>query len=223
MSDARDNRSSETPILGNFARHLFAWIAAVVAVWMVSATLILYWIVEWPARGQFGDLFGAVNSLFSGLAFAGLVVALLLQNHGLRLQLAEVTRDHDWNRKRAAHDLIFETSLGRFAELRRRTEAGIDIYDADQNSATVQLSEERKQDLDAVLNFLENVCLSMKNNVVDEEIVYKTLSDILLAYARWAAPYITESRQISPDFWKEIDLYVVRWTRRVEAERLANA
>lgn len=223
MSDPRDNRSSEPPILGSFGRHLFAWIATVVAVWMISAGLILYWIAEWSARGQFGDLFGAVNSLFSGLAFAGLVVALLLQNHGLRLQLAEVTRDHDWNRKRAAHDLIFETSLGRFAELRRRTEAGIDIYDRTQNSATVQLSDERKQDLDAVLNFLENVCLSMKNEVVDEEIVYKTLSDILLAYARWAKPYVTECRQISADFWREIDLYVEKWTRRVEEERQAKA
>jgi hypothetical protein len=43
-------------------------------------------------RGQFGDLFGTVNALFSGLAFAGVIVALLLQQRELRFQLAELTR-----------------------------------------------------------------------------------------------------------------------------------
>jgi hypothetical protein len=35
-------------------------------------------------RGQFGDQFGAVNSLFSGLAFAGIIFTLLLQKRDLR-------------------------------------------------------------------------------------------------------------------------------------------
>jgi hypothetical protein len=43
-----------------------------------------------PAQGQFGDQFGAVNSLFSGLAFAGLVYAILLQRGELRLQRREL-------------------------------------------------------------------------------------------------------------------------------------
>jgi hypothetical protein len=34
---------------------------------------------EQDSRGQFGDMFGAVNSLFSGLAFAGLIFTILLQ------------------------------------------------------------------------------------------------------------------------------------------------
>ena len=37
-------------------------------------------------RGQFGDMFGAVNSLFSGLAFAGVVIAIYLQTQELRHQ-----------------------------------------------------------------------------------------------------------------------------------------
>jgi hypothetical protein len=36
--------------------------------------------------GQFGDTFGAVNALFSGLAFAGVIVALWYQGHELALQ-----------------------------------------------------------------------------------------------------------------------------------------
>lgn len=37
-------------------------------------------------RGTFGDMFGAVGALFSGLAFAGMIVTMLQQNETLKLQ-----------------------------------------------------------------------------------------------------------------------------------------
>ena len=37
-------------------------------------------------RGTFGDQFGAVNALFSGLAFAGLIYTIILQRRDLKLQ-----------------------------------------------------------------------------------------------------------------------------------------
>ena len=40
--------------------------------------------------GEFGDMFGAVNALFSGLAFAGVIIAILLQREELRLQRQEL-------------------------------------------------------------------------------------------------------------------------------------
>ena len=45
---------------------------------------------DWPTRGQFGDVFGAANALFSGLAFAGLIYAILLQREDLALQRTEL-------------------------------------------------------------------------------------------------------------------------------------
>lgn len=56
------------------------------AVWLVSFVLIYLCIDDWDERGQFGDLFGAVNALFSGLAFAGLVITIIQQRHDLHLQ-----------------------------------------------------------------------------------------------------------------------------------------
>ncbi|WP_303181739.1 putative phage abortive infection protein [uncultured Butyricimonas sp.] len=41
-------------------------------------------------RGTFGDQFGAVNALFSGLAFAGLIYTILLQHEELGLQRQEL-------------------------------------------------------------------------------------------------------------------------------------
>lgn len=40
-------------------------------------------------RGTYGDSFGSVNALFTGLAFAGLVFSILLQQRQIRLQRAD--------------------------------------------------------------------------------------------------------------------------------------
>ncbi len=47
-------------------------------------TAVLYWAAvlwgfdEWDKRGLFGDMFGGLNALFSGLALVGVVVAVLV-------------------------------------------------------------------------------------------------------------------------------------------------
>jgi hypothetical protein len=46
---------------------------------------------EWTHRGQFGDMFGVVNALFSGLAFAGLIVTIIMQRDELSLQRQELS------------------------------------------------------------------------------------------------------------------------------------
>ena len=58
----------------------------VLAFWVASFAWIYLCIGNWEVRGQLGDMFGAVNSLFSGLAFAGLIVTLILQRKDLNLQ-----------------------------------------------------------------------------------------------------------------------------------------
>ena len=46
-------------------------------------------------KGQAGDLFGAVNSLFSGLAFAGIIWSLRLQQLQLEMQRKELKLQRD--------------------------------------------------------------------------------------------------------------------------------
>jgi hypothetical protein len=63
----------------------------VVLIIQISIALIVYFNFEsWPDRGTFGDMFGSVNSLFSGLAFAGVIYAILLQSKELELQREEL-------------------------------------------------------------------------------------------------------------------------------------
>lgn len=45
---------------------------------------------NWNVRGTFGDSFGALNALFSGLAFAGLIVTLIMQKDELGMQREEL-------------------------------------------------------------------------------------------------------------------------------------
>jgi hypothetical protein len=41
-------------------------------------------------RGTFGDMFGAVNAVFSGLAFGGIIITIWMQKHELELQRKEL-------------------------------------------------------------------------------------------------------------------------------------
>ena len=122
----------------------------------------------------------------------------------------------EWNRRHTAHDLIFEASLGRFRSLRDRLEQKIDIYDPGQTYTTVKdkLDAEDHIFLDAALNFFENVCLAIKDNVLDEDILYESFGGILCAYTRWASPYIHAQRSISPTLWIEFDPFIERWATR---------
>ena len=72
-----------------FLAFLFLF-AAVLGLQVASTYAIHYFIPDWPTRAQFGDSFGAVNALFSGLAFAGLIYTIFLQRKELQLQREEL-------------------------------------------------------------------------------------------------------------------------------------
>lgn len=67
----------------------------VVLVWLVGGFVVWWLNVDPETRGQFGDMFGAVNALFTGLAFAGLLVTLRTQQHQLELQRTELALQRD--------------------------------------------------------------------------------------------------------------------------------
>jgi hypothetical protein len=70
------------------------WWPLVISLLVVTVTWVSSWLViqsqyrSATDRGTFGDMFGAVNALFSGFAFAGLGYAVYLQ----RQELAETRK-----------------------------------------------------------------------------------------------------------------------------------
>lgn len=71
--------------------------------------------------GVMGDLFGAVNALFSGLAFAGLLITILMQSKELKLQ-----RDEMEDTREVFKQQTFENT---FFQLLRTQQSIIDTMD----------------------------------------------------------------------------------------------
>ena len=62
----------------------------IILAWLLSG-LIIYCIGDtWQERGTIGDMFGAINALFSGFAFVGILFALYLQRDEMKLQKQEI-------------------------------------------------------------------------------------------------------------------------------------
>lgn len=80
---AEDKELKKSPVILAF----LITIAFVASVWSCT-----WWWIEWQSNptdsGSVGDSFGVVNALFSGLAFAGVIVAIFLQ----RAELHEATK-----------------------------------------------------------------------------------------------------------------------------------
>ena len=74
----------------NWFRQHKPWIIFAIAVIFIIAVCLLFvcFMKEQPwgmdKRGQFGDMFGVLGAVFSGLAFAGLIVTLIQQHDDLK-------------------------------------------------------------------------------------------------------------------------------------------
>jgi hypothetical protein len=89
MTTERITRSSNSKRIRLSTVCLIAF--GIAAIWAIVPTLVYIFLDDWSARGQFGDVFGVVNALFSGFAFAGLILAILLQREDLELQREELS------------------------------------------------------------------------------------------------------------------------------------
>ena len=81
----------------NKKRNKYIYLAVIISVctivfWALSFFLLFF---KPEIRGTFGDMFGAVNALFSGLAFAGLIITLVMQHEELGLQREEISQTND--------------------------------------------------------------------------------------------------------------------------------
>lgn len=68
---------------------LFA-VSVVILIWIGNWLFLWFFSDRSDVRGDFGDMFGAANALFSGLAFAFLIYTILLQREELKLQREEL-------------------------------------------------------------------------------------------------------------------------------------
>jgi hypothetical protein len=69
----------------------------ILASWVLTPALIKYFLNEYSIgnAGTFGDQFGAINALFTGLGFAGLVYTIYLQQKQFEFQQKEIDKQNE--------------------------------------------------------------------------------------------------------------------------------
>lgn len=123
----------------------FMWaIGFVLFVMFLAAFLIVQNIDGWDKRGQFGDLFGVVNALFAGLAFAGLIITIRQQHLDLeyqrqaieqtQLELQNQTKEFD-EQNETLKIQRFENTFFKMLEVQQSIVN--DLYAADSHKETV--------------------------------------------------------------------------------------
>lgn len=72
----------------NLIKPIVIAITVVFVLWIWNYVTLFF--LKNEERGTFGDMFGSVNAIFSGLAFAGIIITIYIQSHELKLQRKEL-------------------------------------------------------------------------------------------------------------------------------------
>lgn len=80
---------------------------AILVIWGVSGYLI-YINFDANGRGSIGDMFGAVNALFSGFALFGIIVSILIQQNELNLQRKELADTREEFKTNRITNILFK-------------------------------------------------------------------------------------------------------------------
>jgi len=76
-------------------RTLIIFVSVAIALEALAAYIEIRLLNDWQTRSSFGEMFGAVNTLFSGLALAGVIYTVLIQRHEIEMQRRSQARsDH---------------------------------------------------------------------------------------------------------------------------------
>lgn len=92
----------------------------IISLWGLTWLLTIRVLGSPREPGAFGDMFGSINALFSGLALAGVVLTLLLQHRELALQRQELALTRDQLSRTAEAQEASEAALARQASANER-------------------------------------------------------------------------------------------------------
>ena len=110
-------------------KRLYCTVSIIAIVILVLWLLNLILLRKVDGRGTFGDMFGTVNSLFSGLAFTGIIFTILLQKKELSLQRQELieTRKEFQTQNKTLKLQRFENTFFQMINLHHRIVDDMDI------------------------------------------------------------------------------------------------
>lgn len=160
MDDPKEKKNEEK---NNYTRQLLIWGAVVLGFWLLYLA-VLYWghyILPIPdslaqhseAIGVFGDYFGALNALFAGLAFAGLIVTIHQQSADLKATKEEMrmSREEMVEQTQQFKKDYLSNSFYRRLELIQKLEKAVDYIRVDVEGKPENIHGERALEEIAVM------------------------------------------------------------------------
>lgn len=140
----------------------------VVTIWLYNVYIYPLSVEDLATRAQVGDSFGAVNALFSGLAFAGLIYTIMMQRKELQLQREELAMQRQEMRdsrgelerqnqiQKAQAEIMIAQVKASAAELK------VSFYRQQSATGTVGLGE-LDSEIERVAKEVENMGMSLGN------------------------------------------------------------
>lgn len=178
-------------------RSLTIFIFGAVLLMVVGYALLLV-LATWPIdtmsiekAGVFGDSFGIVNALFSGLAFGGVIITILLQRNELALQREELkaTRKEMENQGRIQERQAFESTFFHLLKHQNDLLNGIEIIDSSTSVAFAGKEVKGRNSITVFVKRLEKNYRSYDNTENDEERALKAFKTFWERYSSELAHY----------------------------------
>ena len=110
-----------TPTRTNPWKIGFIILGIAIALWIGYAVTVPRLMMSWPRSNEFGGMFGGIGALFSGLALAGVVVAVLMQREELELQREELVATREELRRSAEAQAASSEALTKQIEVMQMT------------------------------------------------------------------------------------------------------
>ena len=106
------------------------FVLIVIALQCLAAYLEIVMFDNWEDRSRFGEMFGSVNTLFSGLAFAGVIYTILLQRKELESQRESQEKSEQLmvlTARLSALNSLVEASSRKLIDMKERRDPPIEI------------------------------------------------------------------------------------------------
>jgi hypothetical protein len=173
---------------------------------------IYVYIEGWGNRGTFGDMFGAVNTLFSGLAFAGVIYAIILQGRELELQREELRasrKEYQFSNKLKKMEILndfYERYESDYYRIIRRDSAKLILNQSElpPNNSSIT------KPIDDLLNFFQELGILLKHDILDAKFVSNRFASEARCLFFMLKPYIDSVRKSEgPEVWESVDYLVL--------------
>jgi hypothetical protein len=192
-------------------------VTIVIALWVATPFVVEMLHSNLVDRGQFGDLYGSINALFSGLAFAGVIIAILLQRQELQLQREELaanrielarSADAQEQTQRAMQETIYAQSF----------KTAVDILQSDATRAArgvilelqekqILLTSEHWSAAERVCHTYDSVGILVKQKMLPIEFIADSWGDSLRRTWEILKPFVEKKREEknSLEYWDDYE------------------